>query len=131
MTDAVDAAHAYLAAFATGDPDRVAGRVHPDFHNEHTSALASSCHGRDEYRRRLPGFLATFSGLEYHVEDTVADGDKVVLAYRMTASWRSDEGVEHPLSIRGVVRLRIVNGLVAHRVDYWDGSEFLRQTGQA
>lgn len=131
MTSAADAAHAYLAAFASGDPDRVAARVHPDFHNEHTSALATSCVGREEYRRRLPGFLASFSGLEYHVEDTVTEGDKVVVAYRMTADWQGEDGELHPIAIRGVVRLRIVDDLVAHRVDYWDGTEFLRQTGRA
>ncbi|MYV99188.1 nuclear transport factor 2 family protein [Streptomyces sp. SID3343] len=35
-----------------------------------------------------------------------------------------------PVRIRGVFRLRVVDGLVAHRVDYWDGAEFARQTAR-
>ena len=122
-----DVALAYVASFATGDPDRIAGHVSEDFWNEHTSALGSSCRGRDEYRRRLPGFLSEFEDLRYEVEDVVTDGDRVVVAYTMRARWRA----ERELAIRGVFRLWITDGLITHRADYWDGTEFLRQTGQA
>lgn len=121
----------YLAAFVTGDPDRVASHVTDDFLNEHTSALGRTCRGRDEYRRRLDGFLAEFTELRYEVEDVVAADDKVVVAYRMTARWSSPEGDARPVSLRGVFRFRVADGRIAHRVDYWDGTEFLRQTGQA
>lgn len=95
-----------------------------DFVNEHTTELGSGCVGRAEYRRRLPGFLATFAGLAYEPEDVVAEDDRVVVAYRMTAS---HDG--HPIDIRGVMRFRIAGDRVAHRIDYWDGMVFLRQTG--
>ena len=116
-----------MASFATGDPDRIAGHVSEDFWNEHTSALGSSCRGREEYRRRLPGFLREFDGLRYDVEDVTTEGDRVVVAYTMRARWRG----ERELTIRGVFRLWIAGGLITHRADYWDGTEFLRQTGQA
>ena len=116
-----------MASFATGDPDAIASHVAEDFWNEHTSALGSSGHGRDEYRRRLPGFLAEFGDLHYDVEDVVAEGDRVVVAYTLRAIWKGT----HDVAIRGVFRLRVEGGLVAHRTDYWDGTEFLRQTGQA
>jgi predicted ester cyclase len=122
-----DVALAYVASFATGDPDRIAGHVSEDFWNEHTSALGSSCRGRDEYRRRLPGFLSEFRGLRYDVEDVMAEGDRVVVAYTMRARWRG----EHDVAIRGVFRLWVADGVVTHRADYWDGTDFLRQTGQA
>lgn len=119
-----DVALGYLASFASGDPDAVAGWVGEGFVNEHIAALGSGCVGREEYRRRLPAFLADFAGLRYEVEDVVADGDRVVVAYRMTAI--HDGG---PVDLRGVMRLRIEDGRVAHRVDYWDALTFLRQTG--
>jgi hypothetical protein len=36
-----------------------------------------------------------------------------------------------PISIRGMFRFRTVDGLVAHRVDYWDGAEADRQIGES
>ena len=115
---------AYVASFASGDPDRIASHVTADFWNEHTSALGRSGRGRVEYRRRLPAFLADFAGLRYDVEDVVAEGDRVVVAYTMRARWQG-----HDVAVRGVFRLRIEDGLVAHRADYWDGLDFQRQTG--
>lgn len=102
----------------------MAALVTDDFVNEHTTELGSGCVGRDEYRRRLPGFLASFDGLAYEPEDVVAEGERVVVAYRMTA--RHDG---RPIDIRGVMRFRIERGRVAQRTDYWDGMVFLRQTG--
>jgi len=94
------------------------------FVNEHTAALGSGCVGRDEYRRRLPGFLADFAGLHYEVEDVVAEGDRVVAAYRMTATFGGA-----PIDLRGVMRFRIEGDRVAHRVDYWDALTFQQQVG--
>jgi ketosteroid isomerase-like protein len=122
--DPAAVALAYVAAFATGDPDRIAARVSEGFVNEHTAALGTGCTGRDEYRRRLPAFLDDFADLRYEPEDVVADGDRVVVAYRMTARYQGS-----PIDLRGVFRLRIEDGLVVHRVDYWDALTFLRQAG--
>jgi ketosteroid isomerase-like protein len=125
MTPA-EVALGYLAAFATGDPDDVASRVTAGFVNEHTAALGSGCTGRDEYRRRLPGFLGSFAGLRYEPERVVADGSTVAVAYRMTAT---SDG--HPVDIRGVMVIDVDGDLVAKRTDYWDALTFLRQIGQA
>ena len=121
-----EVALAYLAAFSTGDPDAVASRVTGGFVNEHTAALGSGCEGRDEYRRRLPGFLGAFTGLRYEPERTVAEGTTVVVPYRMTAT---SDG--HPVDLRGVMVIDVDGDLVAKRTDYWDALTFLRQTGQA
>jgi ketosteroid isomerase-like protein len=120
-----DTAHAYLAAFATGDPDAVAAHVTDDFVNDHASALGSGCTGKDEYRRRLPGFLASLPALAYTVEDTVAQGPTVAVAYRLAAAPGGT-----PVDIRGVMWIDTRDGLVARRTDYWDALTYLRQTGQ-
>ncbi|MET7305111.1 nuclear transport factor 2 family protein [Embleya sp. NPDC005575] len=121
------AAEAYVAALNCGDPEAIAARVSEDFYNEHTSTLGRSLRGRATYRERLPGFLAEFEGLRYAVEDLIVDGDRAALAYTMTFRLR-DSAAGEPVRIRGVFRLRMVGDLVAHRVDYWDGAEFERQT---
>jgi steroid delta-isomerase-like uncharacterized protein len=119
----------YLDALNTGDAGRIAACVSVDFYNEHTSALGDSLRGRDAYRERLPSFLAAFSGLHYEVEELIAEGDKAAVAYRMTATWKGDTG--KPVAIRGMFRFQVAAGLIAHRVDYWDGSEFQRQVALA
>jgi ketosteroid isomerase-like protein len=117
---------AYLRAFETGEPDRVTSLVTDDFVNEHTSALGSGCIGKDEYSRRVPGFLASMPGLRYEVEDVVADGERVVAAYRLHTRVN-----DRDVAVRGVMRFVVRDGLVAHRIDYWDSLVFQRQAGLA
>jgi ketosteroid isomerase-like protein len=119
-------ARSYLASFAGADPDEIAAHVTDDFVNEHTAALSSGCEGKAEYRRRLPGFLASFAGLRYDIEDLVVEDDRAAAAYTMRATY---EG--HAITVRGVMRIRVRDGLVAHRTDYYDALGFLRQIGQA
>ena len=126
MSAAGDVARAYVESFASADPDAIAAHVTDDFVNEHTAALGSGCTGRDDYRRRLPGFLAAFPGLAYEVEAVIGDGPTVAVPYRMTAS-----PPEGDVSLRGVMVIEVHDGLVAHRTDYWDALTYLRQTGQA
>jgi ketosteroid isomerase-like protein len=127
----VDVVRRYLAAFASGDPDVVAACVTDDFVNEHLSELGSGCDGRDEYRRRLPGFLSTFAGARYSIVDVGAldraDGVEAVVArYRFEAEYERT-----PIDIPGVMWFEVREGLVARRTDLWDSLTFLRQTGQA
>jgi ketosteroid isomerase-like protein len=117
---------AYLEAFSTGDPDSVAAFVTDDFINEHTAALGGGCVGIAEYRRRLPGFLASMPGLRYEIEDVVADGDRVCAAYTLRTTVN-----ERPIAVRGVMRFVVRAGRIAHRTDYWDSLVFQRQAGLA
>ncbi len=126
MSHGADVVRSYLHAFATGDPHAIAAFVTDDFVNEHTSALGSSCTGRDDYLARLPDFLAAFPGLRYHVERVVVDGDHAAATYRMTAT---SEG--HPVDLRGVMVFELDGGRIARRTDYWDSLTYLRQVGQA
>ncbi len=117
---------AYLAAFATGDPAVVVAHVSEDFVNEHTAALGSGCTGRDEYARRVSGFLASMPGLRYEIEDVVADDQRVVVAYTLHTHVN-----ERDVAVRGVMRFRVEGDLIAHRIDYWDSLVFQQQAGLA
>lgn len=116
-------ATSYLESFVTADPDAIAAHVSEDFVNIHTAALGQSCKGRKAYRKRLPGFLDSMPGLAYEVEDVVAQDNRVMVTYRMTALW----DVQTPISIRGVQRLVFADGLICERTDYWDAAVFLLQ----
>jgi ketosteroid isomerase-like protein len=117
---------AYLQSFSTGDADAVAAFVTDDFVNEHTAALGGGCVGVDEYRQRLPAFLASMPGLWYDIEDVVADGDRVCAAYTLRTTVN-----ERPIAVRGVMRFVVRAGRIAHRIDYWDSLVFQRQAGLA
>lgn len=119
---AVEVVLSYLAAFRTADPEAIASHVSEDFWNEHVSALGSSSRGRAEYLSRLPGFLADFQELRYEVEETVVEGDRVAVAYSMTARYEGQD-----VALRGMFRFRVSGGLIAHRVDYFDSRTFLDQ----
>jgi hypothetical protein len=109
--------------------------VTSDFLNEHLAELGSGCHGRAEYRRRLPDFLSSFVGARYsivalaEVVENAADADEgsgsVVARYRFEATY---EGT--PIDIPGVMWFDVRDGLIARRTDLWDSLTFLRQTGQ-
>ena len=127
MTDAAsrpsEVVTSYLAAFDTRDPATIAAHVSEDFANRHTAALGSPCDGRDAYSERLPGFLASMPGLHYEVEQLVADGPHVAAFYTMTGRWQG----QAEFAVRGVQHLRVEDGLITHRTDYWDSAVFLAQ----
>ncbi len=126
MNDVEATARAYVAALNAHDPDATAQLVTEDFVNEHTSALGVSCAGREEYRSRLPGFFAQMPGLRYEIDEVLIERDRAVVAYVLTAR---PEG--HCVRVQGVFRLVIDGDLVARRVDYWDGLDYLRQVRDA
>ncbi len=124
------AVRAYLEALNRGQADEIAQCVSEGFINEHTSKLGETIVGRQAYRQRVSQFLQSFSGLHYETEEMLVDGDQVAVAYTLSAVWRSTENVDprgRPFTIRGMFRFRVKDGLIVHRVDYWDSSEFMRQ----
>lgn len=117
----------YLASFDTADPATIAAHVSDDFVNRHTSGLGTTCTGRSVYAERLVEFLASVPGLHYHVDELVAEGPAVAVFYTMTGRWLG----ERPFAVSGAQHLRVVDGLLTHRTDYWDSAVFLQQVDDA
>jgi steroid delta-isomerase-like uncharacterized protein len=120
----------YFRALNEGNADAVAACVAPAFLNEHTATLGANLRGRDAYRERLRGFLASFIDLHYEPEAMIIDGDRAAVPYTFSGRWRGSEGEYpegRPFSIRGIFTFRIADAELVHRVDYWDSAEFLRQ----
>lgn len=130
MLTPIDVATGYLGAFTGNDPDAVTAFVAESFRNEHMSELGSGCAGRDEYRRRLPHFMETFSDREYSIDDIIEmkrhATTEVVVKYRFSALHaESDIRIEIP----GTMWFGITDGLILRRTDTWDSLTFLRQIG--
>lgn len=116
----------YLDALNAHDAEAIVACVAEDFLNEHTATGGQNRHGRAEYRAALTGFLHDFRELTYRPEAVIADGDRVAVPYRMTFSHRPSAGAR--VDIRGVFVFRVdADGLIAHRLDYWDSAEATRQ----
>ena len=111
------------------------GGMSDSFRNEHLSELGSGCTGRTEYRRRLPGFLASFRDRSYTVEDIVEQAREsstdVVVRYRLRATYADGPVADAPIDIPGVMWFSVHDDRISTRVDVWDSLTFLRQTGQA
>jgi ketosteroid isomerase-like protein len=114
----------YVAALSAHDVERVIGCVDVDFVNEHTSSLGTSCTGRETYRSRLPAFLSQFDSLTYEVVDTIVEGERAAVRYRMSAVFH-DQAIDVP----GVMLFEVRGGVIARRTDVWDSLTFLRQAG--
>lgn len=124
------AVRAYIAALNRGSIEDIVACVSDGFVNEHTSTLGKTIVGREAYREAIGGFLARFPGLHYEVEQLIADGSQVAVAYRMSGNWRETDASAapgRPFSIRGMFRFKVESGRIVHRVDYWDSDDFQRQ----
>jgi hypothetical protein len=78
----------------------------------------------------LGKFLREFRELHYEIEDVIVDGERAVVPYVVSADWfegGKDDAVPRRISLRGIFRFRVAEGLIAHRVDYWDFADFQRQ----
>lgn len=121
----------YLTALNDGDAAAAADCVAADFINEHTAGLGRNVYGRDAYRERLFVFLASFVDLHYEIEDMIIDGDRAAVPYVFSGRWLGAQGEYtppgRPFSLRGIFSFRILQHEIAHRVDYWDSAEFMRQ----
>lgn len=118
----------YLESFSTGDADLVAAFVADDFVNDHTAALGSSCTGKDEYRRRLPNFMASMPGIRYEIEQQFVDVDTSTVGNAYILHARVND---RDCAVRGLLRIQIDpnSGLILNRTDYWDSKVFLTQAG--
>ena len=123
MSQSRERIEAYLAAFASGQPDQVAANVTEDFENVHLGALGLGCSGRAAYAERLKGFLSDFQEIRYELEGFMDAGSAAAIMYTMR--FRQDGA---PFTVSGMMWFELKDGLIARRTDCWDGVAYLQQT---
>ena len=116
----------FLDALGGEDVDWIVHHVSEGFENRHLTALGEDSTGREEYRQRLPAFLADFPDRTYWVDEMVHEGDDsgatVVVRYRFEASHQGAA-----LSVPGLAWFRVESGGITRRIDSWDSLTVLRQ----
>lgn len=81
----------------------------------------------EHFGEELPGFLQAFPDLQLHVEDRVAEGDKVVTRFHFSGTHKGEFAGIAPtgaqITLPGIVIERVENGKVAEtwvqRNDMW------------
>jgi len=84
-------------------------------------------------RRAVQGALDAFPEAQWTVEDLIAEGDKVVIRWKMQAThehaFRGIAPGGKPVTVTGITILRIVDGKIVERWVNWD-SLVLRQPSE-
>ena len=111
-------ARAALAAFGTGDLDRLVRQFHPDFVGvvpPELSAEPDTYRGHAGIRRYLESFSEYVDGLRFVPEDIIDAGDAVVVAMRIEGRGRgSGVPFEQRLANRITVRDGLIDSMTAY-----------------
>ena len=111
-------ARAALAAFGTGDLDRLVRQFHPDFVGvvpPELSAEPDTYRGHAGIRRYLESFREYVEGLRFVPEDVIDAGDAVVVAMRIEGRGRgSGVPFEQRLANRITVRDGLIDSMTAY-----------------
>ena len=107
----------------------------PDSIAEGLGETDQEVRGPQAFREFYRNMRSLLPDLHLHVEDTLAEGDKVVIRVRLegthTGSGMGTRGTGHLVKVRGVVILQITGGRIVHGWNAWDQLGFLRQIGAA
>jgi steroid delta-isomerase-like uncharacterized protein len=86
-----------------------------------------------EFKVFAQGVLAAFPDIHISIDDTIAQGDRVVLRWHAdgthAAPYMGLAASNAKIAVRGTTILRIANGKIAEAWDNWDQYGFLTQIG--
>ena len=133
----IKAAHAFFDAWNAGDLSK--GDVHnaPDFMAEGPGAPGPM--NTEQNRMYSQNFLTAFPGSKFEIVLTVAQGDYVVLNWKVgggahTGPLRAPSGAIIPptgksVTLVGSTTSQVKNGKVTHSWAFWDMTSLLGQLG--
>ena len=130
-TPAVDVALRYFTAIGSriSTPRSNAGRRAAST----TSPPSARC-APEGIRQYFGSLFAAFPDFTYEVRDVIADGDKVVVWWRIHGTFTGGpyDGVRATggrAEIEGLDYVRVEDGLIVRNDSYWDDSTVARQLG--
>lgn len=91
--------------------------------------------GPENYRRQVERFLTGLPDLRFDVDDTVSEGDKLVVSWTITGTHRGEflgvPPTNRRVSFSGITINHIRNGKIIESTVIWDGLGLLDQFGMA
>jgi predicted ester cyclase len=80
--------------------------------------------GPAEFKAYAVGLHRAFSNIRVQIEDTITEGDKVVVRFEVTMRHTGKlgmfEATQKPVTIRGVSIARVENGKIVEGWNFWD-----------
>jgi steroid delta-isomerase-like uncharacterized protein len=91
--------------------------------------------GPGAYKRQIALFLTGFPDLQFIVEDTVCEKDKVVASWTLTGTHKGDflgiAATNKTVSIPGITIHQVVDGKILESQATWDAISLFQQLGIA
>lgn len=95
--------------------------------------ISGSSMGPEAYKRQLLLFVAGYPDLEFTIEDTIAEKDKVVACWTITGTHKGDfmgvPATNKKVSVDGVTIHHLTNGKIMDSYSNWDALGMMQQLG--
>lgn len=95
--------------------------------------LAGAAVGPAAYRRQVERFLTALPDLKFHVDETVSEKDKLVVAWTITGTHRGELlGIapsNKKISVSGITINQIADGKILESTVMWDVVGLMQQLG--
>jgi steroid delta-isomerase-like uncharacterized protein len=89
--------------------------------------------GPDSYRRQVERFMTGLPDLHFHVDDTISEGDKMVVSWTITGTHRGEflgvPPTNRHVVFSGITINQIRDGKIIESTVIWDGLGLLEQFG--
>jgi steroid delta-isomerase-like uncharacterized protein len=89
--------------------------------------------GPASYRRQVERFLTGLPDLHFHVDDTISEGDKMVVSWTITGTHRGEflgvPPTNRKVAFSGITINQIRDGKIIESTVIWDGLGLLEQFG--
>jgi steroid delta-isomerase-like uncharacterized protein len=89
--------------------------------------------GPSAYRRQVERFVAGLPDLKFIVDDTISEGDKLVVYWTITGTHRGEflgvPPTNKRVSFAGITINQIANGRILESTVIWDGLGLMKQFG--
>ena len=89
--------------------------------------------GPSAYRRQVERFLTGLPDLKFNVDDTISEGDKLVVYWTITGTHRGEflgvPPTNKPVAFSGITINLIAEGKILESTVVWDGLGLMKQFG--
>lgn len=104
-------------------------------HALHDPNVSGSAIGPEAYKRQVARFVAGFPDLRFSIEDTVAENDKLVVAWTISGTHKGEfmgiPATNRKISVDGITINHIVSGKIMDSYISYDALGMIQQLGVA